>query len=111
MTKEVFAAKVSDIPEESIVGVEVEGRQIALYHLPGGEFRATSNICTHGYALLSEGWLGDEGQVECPLHGGVFDIRTGEPAMPPCEVALQTYEVRVEGDDILIALPEMAAAG
>lgn len=104
MSREYVVAKTFEIEEESIVQVEVEGRPVALYHLPGGEFRATSDVCTHGQAFLSEGWLGDEGQVECPLHGGCFDIRTGAPTAPPCEVPLEVYPVRIEGDDVIVVI-------
>ena len=69
---------------------------VAIYNLEG-EYFATSDICTHGQACLSEGEVrGDE--IVCPLHEGSFDIRTGEPADPPCVVPLERYEARL-GDD------------
>ena len=46
---------------------------------------------------------GDE--IECPLHGGCFSIRTGEATCPPATEPLATYEVRIEGEDILIGIP------
>jgi nitrite reductase/ring-hydroxylating ferredoxin subunit len=95
-------AACADIPEGEIRQVQLGERQIALYHLPGGEFRATDDLCTHGQAFLSEGWLTDEGHVECPLHGGCFDTRTGEPTMAPCEIPIRTYEVRIDGEDIFL---------
>ena len=52
------------------------GLNLALYHV-GDAWFCTDNICTHAFALLTDGWL--EGHViECPLHGGQFDIRTGK---------------------------------
>ena len=42
--------------------------------------------------------------VKCPLHGSRFDLSTGEALDEPAEDPVNTYEVRVEGDDILVAL-------
>lgn len=80
---------------DDVIGITVGERDVALYRLPTGEICATSNICTHGQAYLSEGWMTDEGCIECPLHGGAFDIRTGAGMGPPIEEDLETYGVRV----------------
>ena len=85
------------------VGLRVGEREIAVYHLAGGEFRATDNVCTHEYALLSEGWM-ENGCIECPLHAAQFDIRTGKALCAPADVDLQVFEVKVEGTDILLNL-------
>jgi ethylbenzene dioxygenase ferredoxin component len=62
---------------------------LAVYRLADGIF-ITDDTCTHGSASLAEGYL--EGDViECPFHGGAFDIRTGEPTAFPCAEALRTY--------------------
>lgn len=77
--------------------------EFALY-LVNGEVFATSNRCTHGGARLSDGYL--EGHlIECPLHQGLFDIRTGEVRGPPCTRRLRVYPARLEGDSVLIGLP------
>ena len=55
----VRVAAAADVAEGNVLGVRVGEREIALYHLPGGEYRASDNICTHEYALLSDGWLED----------------------------------------------------
>ena len=69
---------------------------IAIYNLEG-EYYATSDICTHGEAYLSEGDVrGDE--IVCPYHEGTFDIRTGEPVDPPCVIPLEKYQTRL-GED------------
>jgi nitrite reductase/ring-hydroxylating ferredoxin subunit len=100
----VRVAGTADVPENSVIGVRVGDRDIALYHLPGGEFRATDNVCTHEYAQLSDGWL-EDGEIECPLHAARFDVRTGKALCAPAEVDLPVFEVRVEGNDILVKLP------
>ena len=73
----VGAAGVADVAEGQVHAVRVGGREIALYHLPGGDIRATDNICTDEYAQLSDGWL-EDGCIECPLHAARFDVRTGK---------------------------------
>jgi nitrite reductase/ring-hydroxylating ferredoxin subunit len=104
MSSSVRVASVSDVSEGEIRQVQVGDRQIALYHMPGGEFRATDDLCSHGQAFLSEGWLTDEGHVECPLHGGCFDTKTGEATVAPCEIAIRAYAVRIEGEDVFLEI-------
>lgn len=71
---------------------------LAVYNVEG-EFYVTSNICTHNVAMLTEGYL--EGDiVECPLHGGCFNVRTGAPTSFPCEKPLQIYPATVDGDAV-----------
>jgi nitrite reductase/ring-hydroxylating ferredoxin subunit len=68
-----------------------------LYRLEddGGVY-AIDNVCTHALAYLSEGWL--EGDViECPLHGGCFNVRTGKGLGDPIEEDLKTYPIQVSG--------------
>lgn len=70
-----------------------DGREIAVFRV-GAEFFAVANTCTHARAALSDGPL--EGyEVECPLHGARFDIRTGRVVTPPASRPLRCYEVRV----------------
>ena len=98
----IDASAVEDVPEDDVVGVVVDGRDIALYNA-SGEIFATDNLCTHGHARLCEGFL--EGhEIECPLHQGRFDVRTGAPAGPPVTEAIRSYPVRIEGGRVLLAL-------
>ena len=77
------------VQESEVVGVEVADRKIAVYRL-AGRIYATNNICTHGDALLSDGWV-DDGCIECPLHQGRFDIATGKGQGAPITVDIETY--------------------
>ena len=70
-----------------MLGVVIAGKEIALYDLDGTLY-ATDDICTHAYAKLSDGWL-DRREIECPLHAGRFDIKTGRATAPPCTDADQ----------------------
>jgi nitrite reductase/ring-hydroxylating ferredoxin subunit len=83
--------------------VEIGERQIALFNL-GGDFYATDELCTHAFAMLTDGFVDGE-LIECPLHGGKFEIKTGKAVAPPCTVDLKTYQVKVEGDAVLVGVP------
>jgi apoptosis-inducing factor 3 len=100
------AASLKSIPEGGVCGVELEGVPLALYDLDGTIY-ATHGICTHAMALLAEGFV-EDGKIECPLHQGLFDIRTGEALGPPVTAPIQTFAVKVEGDDVLVDLQRPA---
>jgi len=100
----VRVAAASDVAEGHVTAVRVGDKEIALYHLPGGDYRATDNICTHEYAQLSDGWL-EDGCIECPLHAARFDIRSGRALCAPAEEDLQVFELKREGNDLLLKLP------
>ncbi|HXC29029.1 MAG TPA: non-heme iron oxygenase ferredoxin subunit [Stellaceae bacterium] len=98
----VKAADRGDLNEGDVLGVIVAGHEIALYDIEGQVF-ATDDICTHAYAKLSDGWF-DNSEIECPLHAGRFDARTGKATAPPCVDDIKTYPVRVEGGEIQVNL-------
>lgn len=95
-------AKTADIEEEEVMAVFVKDKEIAVYNIDG-EFYATDGVCTHENVGLADGFV--EGDIiECPLHGGKFEIKTGKPANPPVTVGLATYPVKVEGDTIYVGI-------
>jgi naphthalene 1,2-dioxygenase system ferredoxin subunit len=98
----VKAADRSALGDGEVTGVVVAGHEIALYEIDG-EIFATDDICTHAYAKLSDGWM-ERGEIECPLHAGRFEIKTGKATAPPCIDNVKTYPVRVEGDEIQVNL-------
>ncbi len=95
----IRVAAADDVAEGEVVGVTAAGQQIALYR-DKGEFFATSHVCTHQYALLSDGYF-EDGCIECPLHQGSFDVRTGKAQCAPVTEDIKVYPLRVEGDDLL----------
>lgn len=101
----VRVARAGDVPPGEMQAVEAGGKQIVLFHLDDGSWAATDNVCTHAFALLSDGWL-EGGVIECPLHAARFDVCTGKVLGPPAEQDLGTYPVRVDGDAVLLGLPE-----
>jgi len=102
MTNWIKVAQVGDVEEDESLALEVNGTQLAL-HFTEGEYFITDNVCTHQYALLSDGYI-EDGCVECPLHQAKFDLRTGKVLCDPATVDINTYPVKTEGDDILVAL-------
>lgn len=92
----------ANLPDEDVVGVDVAGRQVALY-VVNGEVYATDNICTHGHARLCDGFLEDY-EIECPLHQGRFDIRSGKALCEPLTVDLRSYPVKIEDGRVFVDL-------
>ena len=103
MTQWHRVAFVKDVRNEArTFRAVVNGVAICLFDL-GDEICATQDTCPHGNASLSDGYV-ENGTVECPLHQGVFDIKSGKPLCPPVETDLKLYEVKQDGDEILIRL-------
>lgn len=97
-----YAANFSDLVEDEPLAVRLGDEQIALYRLDG-EVYATHNVCTHQFALLSDGYM-EDGCIECPLHQGKFDIKTGAAMCAPVTEPIRVYPVKVEGDQIMVDL-------
>jgi nitrite reductase/ring-hydroxylating ferredoxin subunit len=95
-------AKLGDVPENDVIQVRLGETCIALFNL-GGRHYATSGICTHAHAFLAQGYMQDD-TIECPLHQGIFHIPTGRAMAAPVTKDLETYELKVDGDRILIRL-------
>lgn len=78
------------------------GEEVALFHVEAGCVYATQDSCTHGRASLSDGYLIGE-EIECPLHQGMFNVRTGVVTQPPCTQPLRTYAVEIRDGVIHLA--------
>jgi 3-phenylpropionate/trans-cinnamate dioxygenase ferredoxin component len=99
----VTVAKVGEIPPGGVKVLRIGDQEIAVFNL-SGSYHAMDDICTHDGGPLAEGVI--EGDViECPRHGARFDIRTGAVLGMPATLPVTTYPVRVEGDQIQVALP------
>jgi naphthalene 1,2-dioxygenase system ferredoxin subunit len=103
-------------PSESIIEGEVhaatfDDKHVAVYNVDG-KFYATDNVCTHAFALLSDGLL-EDCVIECPLHNARFDVRTGAVVASPAECALQCYPVRLNDGvvEVLLNSSEVAKQG
>ena len=97
-----------ELPPGEMRSIEIAGLPpLAAYNVDG-EIHVTSNRCTHGQGLLTDGTLeGDT--VECPLHGGCFNVKSGEATAFPCQKPLTVFPVRIE-DGVVYLLPIAAGA-
>ena len=96
----VKVADVGEISPGEMKYVNVGDDQVLLANVEGTIY-ACDNVCTHAFGPLAEGDL-DGKQVECPLHGSVFDVTTGDVIDPPADENLRVFQVRIEGQDILV---------
>lgn len=93
--------RTADVPPGSALAVEPAGQPaIAVYNV-GGTFYATDDRCSHAEASLGDGIL-DGPIIECPFHGGTFDVRTGEAVDLPCVKPVRSYAVTVRDDEVWI---------
>jgi nitrite reductase/ring-hydroxylating ferredoxin subunit len=91
----------ADVPENGILRVVVAGYPpLAVYNLDGAFF-VTEDVCSHGEASLSAGFI-EGGCIVCPLHFGSFDIRTGAPVDPPCSREIETYAIAEQDGRLLL---------
>ncbi len=100
MPQFVKVAKISEIADQSAKCVEMAGMRIALFNL-GGDFYAIDDTCPHEGGPLSEGVIKGE-EVECPWHGSLFNIKSGEVTLDPAEENVTNHNVRITGDVIEI---------
>lgn len=102
MTDFFKVLKTTDLPKNSIKQVKVHGILLVIYNI-NGKILATSDICTHEECNLSDGFL--EGNIiECPCHGGRFNVKTGEVKTLPPTIPLKTYQTRIIGEYVEVGI-------
>ena len=94
-------AKTTDLAVGQMKSFDVHGQLILVANWQGTLF-ATQDLCTHDDGTLADGELID-GEIECPRHGAHFDLATGRGTMPAM-FPIKTYLVKIENDQILVAL-------
>ena len=97
-----MVARCSDIAENDAVTVQLGKHQIAIFNVEGHYF-ATDAFCTHARAPLVDGYLDGE-VIECPLHQGRFNLRSGKALCSPATRDLRTFPLRIDGGDIRICV-------
>ena len=102
----IYVCKIDELEEGearkvdcSVNGVDA----IAIFNYQG-DFFAMNDKCSHGNASMSEGYLEDDGTVECPLHASRFCLKTGVPQCVPATEPIQTYPVTIEDDALYVEL-------
>lgn len=101
MSDFIRAASLSALPEGQPVRADIDGTAIALIR-QGESVHAVSDTCTHAEASFCEGGHVDGDFIVCPFHFASFRMSDGAPGDPPADEALAVYEVRIDGDDVLV---------
>ena len=98
----ILVGTTDNVEVEDIIRFDHNDKTFCVYKLEDG-FYATDGICTHEDVHLEDGLVMDN-EIECPMHQGVFDIKTGEAVSPPACDDLKTYPVKVEDNNIYIQI-------
>lgn len=102
-------ASLSQLRDDEAFPAKLGETSIALYRL-NGRIYALDDVCTHEYALLSQGFI--EGcAIECPLYQAKFDIITGKCLAAPATTDLNCYAVRIDGDEVYVSLASSCSPG
>src|SRR6266516_466801 len=104
MTDFIKVAELNELDDGELMAVEVDGEPVCLAKVEDSIYAFTDN-CTHIIGPLNEGEI--EGDVlTCPWHGAQFNVRSGKVLRGPARQDIQTYPVRIEGNSVLISLPD-----
>ncbi|HUR23598.1 MAG TPA: non-heme iron oxygenase ferredoxin subunit [Acidimicrobiales bacterium] len=97
---------VDDIAQGTAKRFDIGKVRICVVRI-GDDFYAIGDRCSHADFSLAEGEIWpDEKEIECWKHGSTFSLVTGEPQSLPATVAVPVYDVRVEGDDVIVEVHE-----
>jgi 3-phenylpropionate/trans-cinnamate dioxygenase ferredoxin subunit len=102
MAEFVKACALDDVTDGGALRVMIDGIPVAIVRC-AGEVYAIQDVCSHANVALSEGEIEDQ-TIECWLHGSRFDLVTGRPTGLPATVPVPVYPVKIDGDDILVAV-------
>jgi len=99
----VKVAETAGFEPGMIKHAAVAGRSIAVANVDGS-FYAIDSECTHRGGPLAEGELEGE-TLTCPWHGAQFNVKTGEAVRFPAGLDVSRYDVKIEGNDVLVEVP------
>ena len=102
MSVEIYVCQTEDIDEEDVRRFDHQDQTYCIYHTPDGFF-ATDGFCTHEEQHLEDGFVIDN-VIECPLHQGRFDVRSGKALSAPVCIDLKTYPIEVRDGGIYLFL-------
>ena len=98
----LFVKDTDNIEVEDIIRFDHNNKTFCIYRLEDGYY-ATDGICSHEAVHLEEGLVMDN-EIECPMHQGIFDIKSGKALSPPACEDLKTYPVKIIEGKIYIQL-------
>ena len=103
-TETITVCKLDELGAGEMRLLEADGRKIGVFNC-GGDLLAIEDRCSHDDGPLAEGEFDAAScTVECPRHGSLFDLRTGRPKTLPAYQPVETFEVRVDGDEVKLEL-------
>jgi nitrite reductase/ring-hydroxylating ferredoxin subunit len=98
-----WVCKTSDVPDNTMKSFDISGEPVLVANA-GGKFHCIADTCSHAMAYLSEGELLEGCRVQCPDHGAIFDLETGEALALPAVSPVETFKVVIEGQDLFIEI-------
>jgi 3-phenylpropionate/trans-cinnamate dioxygenase ferredoxin component len=102
---ETRVCSVKDVDPGSKKYLEVDGFKLCVVRI-GDDFYVIDDTCSHANYSLCEGDLWeDDREIECPKHGSTFSLETGEPQTLPATAPVRVYDVKIDGDDVVVTLP------
>jgi 3-phenylpropionate/trans-cinnamate dioxygenase ferredoxin subunit len=103
-TKTVKLCDVESLTSGNITSVDIDGRVIA-YARIGDDWYAIDDTCSHANVSLAEGYLEEDDLViECPLHGSLFSLETGEAVTMPATKPVASHEVEVRDGEVFVTI-------
>lgn len=100
MAEQIELCSTEDVEPGAVLQVFAGDLTLAVFNVDG-EFFVLDDQCTHGPGLLSDGFVEDD-VIECSVHAGQFNIKTGEVVAPPCDVPVRAYKTTVADGKVVI---------
>lgn len=105
----IAVAKLSDVPENGVLALAVEGHDLLLVRTVAGVF-AIENMCSHAYSRLDEGRLRGV-HLFCPLHGLRIDVRDGCPSGKLTDKSVKAWHAEVDAEMVMVDFTRRKDAG
>jgi 3-phenylpropionate/trans-cinnamate dioxygenase ferredoxin subunit len=101
VSETIRVCRADELPAGTMKLIEADGRKVGVFRCQSGELFAIEDRCSHDDGPLAEGEFDPAAcTVECPRHGSLFDLRTGRPKTLPAYVPVETFEARIENDEV-----------
>lgn len=103
---QIYVCNVQDVPAGGGIRIERDElpEPIAVFN-DDGQYYALSDTCSHGQSSLAESEVVDR-QVECAMHWGRFDLKTGKACALPALLPVRTYSVTVADERVYVTVPD-----
>lgn len=96
----VDVASLADVPPGETLLVHVADTPVCLVNVEG-TVHAIHDVCTHALESLAGGYV-DGDRIECPRHGAIFSVVTGQALTPPANKPLPTFRVEIRDERVLL---------